>query len=328
MSVTSQRDERRVLISGACGFIGWNLSRELRKRHPAWYILGVDNLWTGERRAFEYVDHIYEEPIEDFRVYNNKYDFVYHLASPASPKHYQSDPLRTVRANVLGMMRCMELVADTGMLFLASTSEVYGDPLVSPQPESYRGSVNTTGVRSCYDESKRLCETLAADFARSGVRKVKIARLFNVYGPGTLEDDGRAMSNFITQMLRGEPLTVYGTGRQTRCFTYVSDVVSAIVDLVECTRDSFIGPINIGSDVETTVADIASAVLAEGAAMGIVGPRELRFVDPAEDDPQQRKPDLTLARQMLGWGRNGLVPYEGPDGGIARTIAYFQERMK
>ena len=319
----------RILIAGAAGFIGWNLSRQLRIAHPDWTIQGVDNLWTGVRRPQEYVDYMMESPIERvMRGELGEFDYVYHLASPASPKHYQSDPHRTVAANVLGLMACMQMVRPTGTIFMASTSEVYGDPVVSPQPENYWGSVNPVGVRSCYDESKRLCETMCMDYHRTTRRSVKIARLFNVYGPGTLENDGRAMSNFVCQMLRGQPLTVYGRGSQTRCFTYVDDVVRAIVLLTEGTRNSFVGPINIGSDVETSVTEIAQAVLREGQAMGVCGPREIEYLAPAVDDPQQRRPDLTLARRVLRWGEYGLVPYAGEAGGIARTIRYFQELMR
>lgn len=328
----------RILVSGAAGFLGWNLTRHLRALHPTACIVGVDNLWTGVRRpGREAVSVMHECDIESpVGLPIGGFDYVYHLASPASPRHYQSDPLRTVRANVLGLMRCMDLVSErpcglakSGTLFMCSTSEVYGDPRVSPQHESYCGSVNTVGVRSCYDESKRLCETMTMDYFRAhgGLRPAKIARLFNVYGPGTLEDDGRAMSNFVCQMLRRQPLTIYGTGQQTRCFTYVADVVEAIVRLVEHTDPSFVGPINIGSAVETSVLDIAQAVLNTGELLGLEVDRVMEYRDAAEDDPRQRRPDLRLARKRLSWGENGLVQYGGEDGGIARTIRHFQEEL-
>lgn len=314
----------RILVSGAAGFLGWNLTKHLRTLHPDAEIVGVDCLWTGVRRRMEYVDEMVEMDIEKFESHLH-YDYVYHLASPASPKHYQNDPLRTVQANVLGLMRCMELVHPLGVLFMASTSEVYGDPLVSPQPEEYKGSVSCVGVRACYDESKRLCETLTMDYFRQygGIRRAKIARLFNVYGPGTLENDGRAMSNFICQMLRRQPLTVYGTGHQTRCFTYVADVIAAIVRLVEDTDPLFVGPVNIGSVEETSVLDIARHVINEGRNIGYLAPRTIEHLSAAEDDPQQRRPNVQLARKVLGWDPSDLIPYGGLNGGIARTIRHF-----
>lgn len=322
----------RILVSGAAGFLGWNLTRHLRALHPEAVIVGVDNLWTGVRRpGREAVSVMHECDIESpVGIPIGGFDYVYHLASPASPKHYQSDPLRTVRANVLGLMRCMDLVAQTGTLFMCSTSEVYGDPRVSPQHERYNGSVCTTGVRSCYDESKRLCETMTMDYFRrhGGLRPAKIARLFNVYGPGTLENDGRAMSNFVCQMLRGQPITVYGSGKQTRCFTYVADVIDAIVKLVEDTNGAFVGPINIGSNTETSVHEIAQAVLNVGELLGCQVNRSIEYMDAAEDDPKQRRPDLRLARNKLGWGNRPLIQYGGQDGGIARTIRHFQAEMQ
>ena len=309
----------RILVTGAAGFIGWNLTRVLRDRHPQAFIAGVDNLWTGRRRDEEFVSEMHEIDVCDTAEYFSwKFDHIYHLASPASPQHYQERPLSTIEANVLGMMSTASLLTDDGTYFMASTSEVYGDPLVSPQPETYKGSVNCVGVRACYDESKRLCETYLTDMHRCYGTKVKIARLFNVYGPGTLENDGRAVSNFVCQAIRNQPITVYGHGEQTRCFTYVDDVVDAIVRLVEETG-TFTGPINIGSDQETSVNDIARAVrfLAKSDS-------PIVHVEAAEDDPQQRLPELTLARRILGWDPKALVQLPT---GVGRTIDYFRTEL-
>lgn len=312
----------RILVTGAAGFIGWNLTRVLRERHPGALIVGVDNLWTGRRREQEFVSKMYEMDVRHlgtkFPHHTHSFDYVYHLASPASPKHYQSLPLDTIETNFLGLLESLKFLEHGGTIFMASTSEVYGDPLVSPQRESYKGSVNCVGVRACYDESKRLCETYLTDHRRMHGTRVKIARLFNVYGPGTLEDDGRAVSNFVCRALRGEDLEVYGDGDQTRCFTYVDDVVEAIAHLVEDTGD-FAGPINIGSDLDLSVQTIANIVRN-------VTRSESRIVNIAavEDDPRQRLPELTLARRILGWNPLTLVP---PTVGISRTADYFRAEL-
>lgn len=258
-----------------------------------------------------------------------KFDYVYHMASPASPVKYQSDPMRTIHANVGGLFACLQMVSPRGTVFFASSSEVYGDPLVSPQPESYKGSVSCTGPRACYDESKRLGETICTEWKRQTHNQVKIARLFNVYGPGTLPDDGRCMSNFIWRAMNERPVIVYGNGTQTRAFTYVDDVVRAIIDLAENTAAEFVGPVNIGSDIETSVLSIATAVLQE---VDLWWPRDRPyrilhpvFGPPVVDDPTQRLPDLALAERVLGWRPAGLIPYGGSRGGIRRTIEHFEQ---
>lgn len=325
----------RVLVTGACGFLGWNLTRELRRRHPDAYIVGVDNLWTGCRRSGEAMDLVCEMDAEYmphtvFRQAAGTFNYVYHLASPASPPKYQSAPLRTIRANVHGLAACLDMLAPTGTLLFASSSEVYGDPIVTPQPESYRGQVNCVGPRACYDESKRLGETICYEWTRANPGQVcKIARLFNVYGPGTLPDDGRAVSNFIWDAMRGRTLVVHGSGAQTRAFTYVDDVIRALVRLAEETG-SFTGPINIGTNVETSVVRLARYVREEVAvwrtATGRL-PERIGTVcgPPVVDDPRQRLPDLTLAQQVLGWDPPSLVQLRGSDGGIQRTIRHFEE---
>jgi UDP-glucuronate decarboxylase len=294
-------------------------------RHRDWEIVGVDNLWTGVRRPLEYVSHMVESDIETYM--SEPFDYIYHLASPASPRHYQSDPLRTVRANVVGLLRCLKMMHACSVLLMGSTSEVYGDPQVVPQPERYRGSVDTQGIRACYDESKRLCETICADWHRTGLGSVKIARIFNTYGPGMQEGDGRVVSNMVCQMIRGEPLTIYGSGHQTRCFCYVDNTIWGLVRLAEETPTRFTGPVNIGGDNEIDICTLASLVLVEGAHLGIVGPREVEYMAPARDDPQRRVPDLNLAKSALGWQTQVLVPLVGEGGGLQKTIQYFQDLL-
>jgi len=306
----------RILVTGSAGFIGSNLTRRLRTEYPDAFILGVDNYWTGIPRDASGLDEEIECSVAHLRDYVGsafQFDHVWHLASPASPQHYQANPFGTVRANVWGLMECLETLKPDGRIFFTSTSEVYGDPKVSPQSESYVGSVNALGPRACYDESKRLCETILMDAARAGT-EVRVVRLFNVYGPGTLPDDGRAVSNFITQGLRGGPITVYGTGMQTRCFTYIDDVLEGLLQVMQGDYDR---PINLGTDRETPVLDIARHVSDALGGIPIV------HEPPAIDDPQQRLPDLTLARKLIDW--NPPTTYEV---GIARTIDYFREVLK
>lgn len=308
----------RILVSGAAGFLGWNITRALRARHPDATIVGIDRMWTGVRRSVEYVDEMIIARIEDQHSRHSRaYDQVWHLASPASPVHYQKFPIATFHANVTGLVTCSGYVARHGTLVFPSSSEVYGDPVVSPQPESYRGLVSTTGPRACYDESKRMCETLLCDMVRERLPiRPKIARLFNVYGPGTLEDDGRAVSNFVCRGLRGEPIEVHGDGLQTRAFTYVDDVVDALMRLAHDTGD-FVGPVNIGTSVETTVLALAEHV--RDATGGI---SRIRHVAPAVDDPRQRLPDLRLCEEILGW--RATTPHSE---GVRRTVEWFRQGL-
>jgi nucleoside-diphosphate-sugar epimerase len=310
-----------ILVTGAAGFLGWNMTRALRRRFPGAEIVGLDNLWTGRRRKPEYVDHMIIGDVADVRTTSrNFYDTVLHLASPASPKHYQTWPLRTIDANVLGLKNCLQWMKPMGTIFFSSSSEVYGDPVVSPQSESYVGMVNCLGPRACYDESKRLCETILTDHRRLYGTRIRIARYFNVYGPGTLIDDGRAVSNFITYGLQKKNIEVYGSGAQTRCFTYVDDVVDGTLRLIFDTE--YCGPLNIGIDRETPVLEIAQHVR---DIMHNLGHRSVRIqhVDAAVDDPRQRRPDLTLARKIIDW--NPTTRYEV---GIAQTTEYFMSEMK
>lgn len=255
--------------------------------------------------------------MEDTLFKQYSFDMVLHLASPASPNWYQSDPMRTIMGNVMGAFNCVRWCKPDGLIFFTSTSEVYGDPIVSPQPESYKGQVDCTGPRACYDESKRVSETIFFDAVRTKrIKSIRIARLFNVYGPGTLPQDGRAVSNFVTQAIQGKDITVYGKGTQTRSFTYVDDVIHGIMTFIE--QNEYMGPLNIGSDVEKSVLHIAHTV------RRYVDP-DLKIVhlDPVVDDPQQRRPDLALAREYIGWN-----PQVGYEEGIRKTIDYFKGLMK
>lgn len=310
---------KRILVTGACGFIGSNLVKRLRADNPESVIVGVDNLWTGVERSGwkQYMNNLLFMNVED--VADNlfgDYDEVWHLASPASPNHYQQFPLRTISANVDGLRSCLKLLKSGGRIIYTSSSEVYGDPVVSPQHEGYYGMVNFTGPRACYDEAKRLCETILYDHNRTEDLDFVATRFFNVYGPGTLEEDGRAMSNFISRALRGLPIEVYGSGEQTRCFTYVDDVIDAFVGL---NNSGHIGSVNIGTTVETSVLDIARAVRSIVSEVTGQPPVDIVHVEAAVDDPQQRKPSVDLIKSLTGW--EATTTFEE---GIHSTVEYFK----
>lgn len=310
----------RILITGCDGFIGQNLCRAVREKYPTADITGIDNNWTSSPKTPHELDintHVHGD-VGNIKMFKSlSFDMVFHLASPASPNWYQSNPLRTIAGNVLGALSCIEWCKPDGLIFFTSTSEVYGDPIVSPQPESYKGQVDCTGPRACYDESKRVSETIFFDAVRMGrVKNIRIARLFNVYGPGTLPQDGRAVSNFITQALQGNPITVYGNGLQTRSFTYIDDVIHGIMTFVE--QEEYMGPLNIGSDVEKSVLHIAHTV-----RYCVNHDLKIVHLDPVVDDPRQRRPDLTLARKYIGWN-----PQIGYEEGIRKTIDYFKGLIK
>ena len=300
----------RILITGGAGFIGSHLvARMLREGHE---VVCLDNFHTGRRSnlpahaKLTVVEHDVVAP------YATACDQIYHLACPASPVHYQSDPVKTLKTNVLGTLNMLELAKQSGArLFLASTSEVYGDPKEHPQKESYWGNVNCTGIRSCYDEGKRAAETLTFDFHRQYGTAVRVVRIFNTYGPQMLPDDGRVVSNFIVQALKGDDLTIYGDGSQTRSFCYVDDLVEGFVRLMNSNE---IGPINCGNPGEFTVRELAEKVLQQTGSRSKIVARPL-----PQDDPTRRKPDITLARERLGW-----EPKIARDEGLARTIAYFR----
>jgi len=313
----------RVLVTGGAGFLGSHLcDRLIGEGHE---VLCLDNFFTGRREnvmhlldrpCFELVRHDVTEPIL------LEVDQIYNLACPASPVHYQYNPVKTVKTNVMGTINMLGLAKRVRARILqASTSEVYGDPEEHPQPETYWGNVNPIGLRSCYDEGKRLAETLMMDYQRQNHVDTRIIRIFNTYGPRMLENDGRVISNFIVQALRGEELTIYGDGKQTRSFCYVDDLIEGMVRLMNVEQDSHPynvhEPVNVGNLEEFTMEELATEI---GRAVG----RELkvRYYPLPSDDPRQRRPDLHRAKQLLGW--SPLVPFQD---GIRRTVEYFAQRF-
>jgi UDP-glucuronate decarboxylase len=315
----------RILVTGGAGFIGSHLcERLLKEGHD---VLCLDNFYTGRRenvltlmdsKRFELVRHDIIEPVL------LEVDQIYNLACPASPIHYQYNPVKTVKTNVMGTINMLGLAKRVHARILqASTSEVYGDPEVHPQTEDYWGHVNCVGIRSCYDEGKRLAETLMMDYHRQNRVDTRIIRIFNTYGPRMLENDGRVVSNFIVQALRGEELTIYGTGEQTRSFCYVDDLVDGMVRLMNVEEGAHPDmdvhdPVNVGNPGEFTMRELAEEV---GRAAGVEV--RLRQCPLPKDDPRQRRPDITRAQELLGW--EPTVPLRE---GLARTVAYFAERMK
>lgn len=307
----------RILVTGGAGFIGSHLcERLLANGHD---VICLDNFFTGRRvnivhlldnNHFELIRHDVIEPIL------LEVDQIYNLACPASPIHYQYNPVKTVKTSVMGMINMLGLAKRVRARILqASTSEVYGDPLVHPQPEEYWGNVNPIGLRSCYDEGKRIAETLMMDYHRQNKVDTRIARIFNTYGPRMLEDDGRVVSNFIVQALRGEPLTLYGAGDQTRSFCYVDDLVEALIKLMNV--DDVHEPVNLGNPGEFTIRQLAEEVLKIcGSNSGI------RNLPLPQDDPKQRKPDISRAQAMLGW--NPTIPLNE---GLKKTVADFKKRV-
>jgi UDP-glucuronate decarboxylase len=302
-------------VTGGAGFLGSFLcERLLAQGHN---VICADNFFTGTRdNLMAVIDHPHFELLRHditFPLYV-EVDEIYNLACPASPVHYQHDPVQTTKTSVHGAINMLGLAKRTGAKILqASTSEVYGDPEMHPQPESYWGHVNPIGPRSCYDEGKRCAETLFFDYRRQHNMPIKVARIFNTYGPRMQPDDGRVVSNFIMQALRGEPLTLYGDGQQTRSFCYVDDLIDGLIRLME-TDHAVTGPINIGNPVEFTMAELARHVLALTGSTSAIEHRPLPL-----DDPRQRQPDITLARTILRW--EPTIPLEQ---GLARTIDYFR----
>jgi UDP-glucuronate decarboxylase len=306
----------RILVTGGAGFIGSHLiDRLMNQGHE---VLCLDNFYTGHKRnitqwlgnpSFEFIRHDVTEPIR------LEVDQIYHLACPASPVHYQYNPVKTIKTNVLGTMNMLGLAKRVKARFLlASTSEVYGDPEIHPQVEEYRGNVNTIGIRSCYDEGKRVAETLAFDYHRQNDVDIRVVRIFNTFGPRMLENDGRVVSNFIVQALRGQPLTIYGKGDQTRSFCYASDLVEGIMRLMNGDQ---IGPMNLGNPGEYTILELAQAV------QQLVNPdAPLKFEPLPQDDPRRRKPDISKAKSWLDW--EPKVPLMD---GLKLTIEDFRSRM-
>jgi UDP-glucuronate decarboxylase len=309
---------QRILVTGGSGFIGSHLCRRLLALGHD--VLVVDNFSSSSRHnvldllavpRFELIRHDVTFPLYV------EVDQIYHLACPASPAFYQKDPVQTTKTCVHGSINMLGLARRLGApILLASTSEVYGDPLAHPQPESYWGNVNPIGVRSCYDEGKRCAETLFFDYHRQHALPVKVARIFNTYGPSMLPDDGRVVSNFIVQALRGRPLTVFGDGSQTRSFCYVDDLVTGLIALME-SPPGVTGPVNLGNPGEFTMLELAKHVL---ALTGSSAPIEYRPL-PA-DDPVRRQPDISRARELLGW-----KPTVGLADGLERTVEYFRDAL-
>lgn len=307
----------RILVTGGAGFIGSHLIDRLMAQGEE--VICLDNFYTGHKRNilkwldspyFELIRHDITEPIR------LEVDQIYHLACPASPIHYQYNPVKTIKTNVMGTLNMLGLAKRVKARFLlASTSEVYGDPDVHPQPEEYRGNVNCIGIRSCYDEGKRVAETLAFDYHRQNNVDIRVMRIFNTYGPRMLENDGRVVSNFIVQALKGVPLTVYGDGSQTRSFCYVSDLVEGMMGLM---NGGHIGPINIGNPGEYTILELAKTI------QQMVNPdAELIFKPLPQDDPKQRQPDITRAKKFLNW-----EPTISLQEGLKLTIKDFSERLE
>jgi UDP-glucuronate decarboxylase len=305
----------RILVTGGAGFIGSHLcERLLTYGHE---VLCVDNYYTGRRRNIEHLlaERRFEAMRHDvtFPLYV-EVDEIYNLACPASPAHYRFDPVQTLKTSVHGAINMLGLAKRTkAKIFHASTSEVYGDPTVHPQPESYWGNVNPLGPRACYNEGKRAAETLFADYRRQHGVRVKIARIFNTYGPRMHPNDGRVVSNFIVAALKGDPITIYGDGTQTRSFCYVSDLVDAIM-LLMATPDSFFGPVNLGNPRECTIRELAEVVLQLTGSRSVIETAPL-----PEDDPKQRRPDISLARETLGW-----EPKVDLVDGLKETVSYFR----
>jgi UDP-glucuronate decarboxylase len=308
---------RRILVTGGAGFLGSHLcERLLQEGHE---VLCVDNLFTGTR---ENIHHLLEHPRFEFMRHDIcqplyvEVDEIYNFACPASPVHYQADPIQTIKTSVLGALNLLGLAKRLNCkIFQASTSEVYGDPHLHPQQEDYWGNVNPIGYRSCYDEGKRCAETLLFDYHRKNHVPIRVARIFNTYGPRMHPNDGRVVSNFIVQALNNQPLTIYGDGSQTRSFCYVDDLIEVATRLMNSSQT---GPINIGNPTEFRVLDLAAQVIALTGSSSKIVHKPL-----PSDDPKQRRPDISKARQLLSW--EPRVPLEQ---GLKNTIAYFEGCLK
>jgi UDP-glucuronate decarboxylase len=309
---------KRILVTGGAGFLGSHLIDRLLKRGDK--VICLDNLYTGSKINFSH--HLTNENFSFLNQdvidpVNLEVDEIYNLACPASPIHYQHDPIMTTKTSVFGAINLLELAdIKDAKIMQASTSEIYGDPLVHPQNESYWGNVNSTGIRSCYDEGKRCAETLFFDFYRKKGVRIKVARIFNTYGPRMDIKDGRVVSNFIIQALKNEPITIYGDGSQTRSFCYVDDLINAFILFMD-SADDCVGPINTGNPNEFSINELAKKIISMTQSRS-----ELIFRPLPSDDPTQRKPDISLAKEKLGWS-----PEVNLSEGLEKTISYFKEMI-
>ena len=309
----------RVLVTGGAGFLGSHLCERLLKE--GYDVLCVDNFYTGTKQN---IVHLHENPYFELLRHDINFplyvevDLIYNLACPAAPIHYQNDPVQTTKVNVHGSINMLGLAKRVKATILqASTSEVYGDPDIHPQPETYWGRTNPIGPRACYDEGKRCAETLFFDYYRQHGLNIKVARIFNTYGPRMHPNDGRVVSNFVLQALMNEPITVYGHGKQTRSFCYVDDLIEGLMRLM-AKEDGFTGPVNLGNPAEATILELAEKILElTGSSSEIV------FKPLPVDDPRQRQPDITLAKEKMGW-----APRISLDEGLSKTIAYFDTILK
>jgi len=310
---------KQILVTGGAGFIGSHLCKRLLKEGNN--VICLDNFFTGSKNnvlpllsnpLFEIVRFDVTHP------YYANVDEIYNLACPASPIHYQYDAIQTIKTSVMGAINVLGMAKSAGAKVLqASTSEIYGDPIVHPQTENYWGNVNPIGIRSCYDEGKRVAETLFMDYHRQNNVRIKIIRIFNTYGPNMHPNDGRVVSNFIVQALKNEDITIYGEGNQTRSFQYVDDLVEGMVRMM-ATGDDFIGPVNIGNPHEFTIRQLAEKVIALTGSSS-----KITYKDLPHDDPKQRKPDISLAQEKLGWNPNIQL-----EEGLLKTIKYFESILK
>jgi UDP-glucuronate decarboxylase len=312
---------KNVLVTGGAGFLGSHLCEYLLDKGEC--VICVDNLFTGSKENirhlldnpnFKFINHDIIDPIylNDVLI-----DQIYNLACPASPIHYQYNPVRTIKANTVGVINVLGLAKrHKARILQASTSEIYGDPLEHPQKESYRGNVNTIGPRACYDEGKRVAETLFFDYHRNHGVEIRVIRIFNTYGPRMAQNDGRVISNFIVQALKGEAITLYGDGCQTRSFCYVDDLIKGIYKMMNC--EDFTGPVNLGNPGEYTIKELAEKIIKlTGSSANII------YKDLPQDDPQKRKPDITVAQEKLKW-----EPSIHVDDGLKKTIDYFKKVLK
>ena len=313
-------DNLRVLVTGGAGFLGSHLCRRLLNEN--FKVICVDNFYSSRQSNIDSLkinpNFLFLEQDVCQLTINDKVDYIYNLACPASPVHYQFDPVKTIQTNILGSINVLELAKkNKAKILQASTSEVYGDPSISPQKEDYWGNVNPIGIRSCYDEGKRAAETLFFDYYRQYKINIKVCRIFNTYGPYMAQNDGRVISNFIIQALNNQDLSIYGSGAQTRSFCYVDDLIDGLIKIMN-TEDSFTGPINLGNDLELSIKDIAEKIVQLSNSQS-----SINYIDPVSDDPMQRKPDLGLAKKIINWN-----PKTDLNQGLNLTIDYFRNILK